>query len=686
MDPLQPRRLRGDVAKALDKCVVILNPVYNPDGHERYAVYYDSIATGSPDPDAFEGSVPSTALGRLNHYRFDMNRDRVAFSQKETREEFAEMLRWGPQVYIDQHGQVASYFFPPEPMSINPNVDRARNAKWTDIIGRATAKAFDTKGLGYFTKEEFDFYYPGYLDTSTTLSGAIGMTQETDGGRRLAREREDGSILTLKQGVYKHFVSALAVVETASTNGPGLLADYATFKRRAVSGESAGKFQRVVMTGDGRELRRMKDHLAYAGIESRFVVGFSQGDAHDYWSDRTGKADFPLGSLVVDMAQPQGAMAKALLAPGQEFEPEFTKAQVDRFKGVKDPNAPDESEFYDLTGWSLPYAYGLRAWWCESAPQVSSFTKILLASGASRLSASPIGYVVRYTDQEDILGVARALLKGVRGGVTTKPMRLGTTDYPAGTFLFTAERNEDGYEKILQEAGLPLEPISSAYPEGPRFSPGSGSVRALKKPNLAVVMGNGTNLADSGAIWYLMEKVFRLPFTPLSSRALSGSDLGKFTCVVLPGGITGSASGAFGDYLRNGGTGVALDGAWAVGEGFGAKLKSRKGESLPGALFRAELDPLSPLAYGYVEKTIAVPVSGSRFFEADGSALAFPAKGDLLLSGWEWPDDTEKTLRGAAFLQDIGVGRGRLVAFLNDPTERAMWPGLYKALLNSMLL
>ena len=73
---------RGDVAKALDKCVVILNPVYNPDGHERYAVYYNSIATGSPDPDAFEGSVPSTALGRPNHYRFDMNRDRVAFSAR----------------------------------------------------------------------------------------------------------------------------------------------------------------------------------------------------------------------------------------------------------------------------------------------------------------------------------------------------------------------------------------------------------------------------------------------------------------------------------------------------------------------------------------------------------------------------------------------------------------------------
>ena len=687
---------RGSLAKALDRCVVILNPVYNPDGHERYTVYYNSIATGSAAPDAFEGQVPSTALGRPNHYRFDMNRDRVAFSQPETRQEFAEMLKWGPQVYVDQHGQVASYFFPPEPMSINPNVDRARNAKWTDRLGRATAKAFDARGLGYFTKEEFDFYYPGYIDTSTTLTGAIGMTHETDGGRRLAREREDGSTLTLRQGVYKHFVSALAVVKASAEGGKELLADYATFKRRAVSGEAAGKFRRVVMTGDPRELRRMREHLAYAGIQSYpSVAGFSQPDAHDYWSSTTGKQDFPAGALVVDLAQPQGAMAKALLEPGQNFEPEFTKAQVERFKGTKNPDSPDEAEFYDITGWSLPYAYDLKAWWCESAPLVPAPRVDRVLPG---FEASPVGYALRYADQDDLLAVADALLAGVRGGVTTRAMRLGTEEFPAGTFLFTADRNEEGYEGKIQRAlegrggsfagaRRRLVPLTSAYPESTRFSPGSASVLSLRKPSLAVVMGNGTNLADSGAIWYLMERVFRLPFTPLASRALTGGNLGKYTCVVLPSGVTGSSTGGFNDYLRGGGTAVALDGAWAVGGAF-TKLDEKKGESLPGTLFRAELDPTTFLGYGYASRTLAVPVGGSKFFAAKDSAISFAKdeKKPLLLSGWEWPDDTEKALHGAAFLQDVSVGQGRLVAFLGDPTERAMWPGLYKALLNAMIL
>jgi len=200
-------------------------------------------------------------------------------------------------------------------------------------------------------------------------------------------------------------------------------------------------------------------------------------------------------------------------------------------------------------------------------------------------------------------------------------------------------------------------------------------------------MGNGTNLAQSGSIWYLMERVFKLPFTPLSSASLSGGNLARFSCVVLPSGVTASSSGGFADWLRSGGVGVALDGDWAVRDSF-TKLESRKGEDLPGSLFRAELDPSSFLSYGYPSKSIAVPFSGSSFFAAKDSAISFSKdeKSLLLLSGWEWPEDTEKALHGAAFLQDISVGRGHLVTFLQDPTDRAMWPGLYKALLNAMIV
>ncbi len=391
------------LSDALSQVVVMLNPVYNPDGHERFAVYYDSLATGSSDSDAFESGEPSAIYGRLNHYRFDMNRDRVAMSQDETRQEVAEFLKWNPQVYIDQHGQVESYFFPPNPMSVNTNVDRKRLNHWTEIFGRATGKSFDSHGFSYFVKDEFDLYYPGYLDSFTCLTGAIGMTHETDGGKELARTRSDGSILTLRNGVEKHFTSALAVIRASADNRSDLMESYASFKKRAVTGASAGKFQRVVLVSpDPRPLLRLQKQLSRAGVVSGWNdKAFKQSDANGYWDRKRGEVNFPPNSLVVDMAQSQGPYAKSVLEPGSDFEPEFVKAQQNKKttapEGEKYPG-PDGSEFYDTTGWAIPYAHNLKAWWCESAPKIDTSPT---SQGSTALGSKPkessVGYALEYT-------------------------------------------------------------------------------------------------------------------------------------------------------------------------------------------------------------------------------------------------------------------------------------------------
>ncbi len=61
-------------------------------------------------------------------------------------------------------------------------------------------------------------------------------------------------------------------------------------------------------------------------------------------------------------------------------------------------------------------------------------------------------------------------------------------------------------------------------------------------------------------------------------------------------------------------------------------------------------------------------------------------KVNKLLSGWEYDNDTEKNLAGTVWLQDVPVGRGHAIIFFQDPTDRAMWPGLEKLLLNAMLM
>lgn len=690
---------------AMNQVVVIINPVYNPDGHERYVVYYNSLAVGSSDPAAFETFEPSTVHGRENHYRFDMNRDRVAFSQDETRTEFAEMLKWHPQVYIDQHGQVPTYFFPPEPMSINPNVDRARNAKWTEIFGRAIGEAFDQRGMSYYTRNEFDLYYPGYLDASTTLSGAIGMTHETDGGRLLATQRDDGSILTLRRGIEKHFTSALAVVKAAAEHHNELMESYATFEKRVVSGEAAGKFKRVVVTGgDPRPLGRLKKHLGFAGIRSAFLSKpMTQPDATDYWTGQKSIQTFPAGSLVIDMNQSQGALAKALLESGSGFEPEFTKDQAAKIKSApadeKYPG-PDSPEFYDLTGWSLPLAYDLPAWSCETLVPA----EVIEEASAPTVNPSPstAGYILGYHDIDDILAVAEALSSGVKALQNMQEMTLAGKTYPEGSFLFLADRNDPGFESKLFEAcsahHCALMPITTSFPDGDsRNGPGSSTTIALKAPEIGVIFGSGSNLGNVGAIWYLLDREFKLPFTPLRIDRLD-RELHEFTTLIVPCGTGFAMSSKLRDWIQDGGSLVVLgEPGWAIGSSGAVSLETVKGElqSLPGSLFKAQIDPRSFLSFGYERDasgkvTIAVPIEGNTFYTArkeGGSVVTLPdSPSGKLLNGWEWPNETEKALQNTVFLQDAPMGRGHALIFTGDPTARAMWPGLYKLLLNAMIV
>lgn len=689
---------KGALANALEDVVVILNPVYNPDGHERFAVYYNSFARADLAADAFERQEPRVVAGRLNHFRFDMNRDRVAFSQDETRAEFAEMLRWGPHAYIDQHGQVPTYFMPPEPMSINPNVDRARNLKWTTIFGKAIARAFDAKGYSYFVGDVFDLYFPGYVDASTTLSGSIGMTHETDGSKYLSEVREDGSIWTMARGAEKHLTSALAFVEAAAANREALVADYTRFKRRATTGESAGTFKRVVLEGDTRALLRLKEQLRHAGIASSISGSFEQTDAHDYWAEGSPRAThrFKAGALVVDMAQPQGALAKALLEPGNGFEPEFVERQLKRIGSApKEENYPgsDEGEFYDLTGWSLPYAHGLRAWWCESAPAVTP------ASVVSRpaAGASTVGYALIYRDREDALAAMEILASGVRGSAITRETSVGGRTFAPGTFLFAADRNEAGYGEKLREIararGAEVVALTTQFPDGGgREGTGSESVVGLRAPKVGVLFGDGPQLGDVSGVWWTLEREWKLKFDALSTDILdSPTRLAPYTTLLVPSGVGARATDALKSWIREGGRLVVLDGeGWALGGNL-AKLETVDGEprELPGSLFRARLDRRLPASYGYDLDEIAVPVTGGPYYKSPktgGAAVRLPdAEKGKLLSGWAWPDDTEKNLRGAVFMQDAPSGRGRVSIFVSDPFERALWPALHKLVLNAML-
>lgn len=702
----------ADIKKALDDVVVIINPVFNPDGHERFAVWNRSVAVSSPDRRSYEYSEPDWVHGRTNHFRFDMNRDRVAMSQAETIAEAAELRRWYPQVYLDQHGQTSEYFFPPNSMSVNVNADRERIEKWTQVFGRAYAKEFDKHGWLYFTRDTFDFYYPGYLDTYSTYLGAIGMTHETDGGRNLNGTKNDGTPLTVRGGMAKHFTTAIASVKVAAQKRKELLESFYSYRRKGATGEHSGDFKRIVVEGGPRELQRLKSQLERAGIESFYAErNLEQPDATSYLTGKKERRTFERGSLVIDMAQPMGQFAKVILEPGQNFEKEFTKEQLEVIaRSVsKEPNfgLSEEAGFYDATGWSPIYGHNLTAYWCSSSPKVdpapSSLRVVRENLNETKIPPSQIGWRIKYDDFQDAVMAFRLADSGIRVRVMQRDVKVEGMAFEKGDFVVFRDRNEEDVESRLkvesQRTGSNVDAIPNGFSESLKGNLGIDAV-PIAKPKVAVVFGNDEWTSNFGHTWFVMEKELGIPFTPLHADALS-RDLDGFTCILFPGGRYGAPSEKLKEWIREGGCAVVQGGSWAIGEKKLFELEAVKLEEdkeihyIPGAVFSAELDDRSFLANGYGKGMghkipFPIQVEGSSFYKAPEDAnpvVAFPkSAGSLLLSGWSWPDNSEKALAGAVAVVDVEMGRGRAIGFAWDPCERAMWPGQYKLLMNAVLL
>ena len=72
-------------------------------------------------------------------------------------------------------------------------------------IGRNHAKYFDEHGWLYYTREEYDLFYPSY-DTWPLYNGAIGMTYEQagHGAAGLAVINSEGDTLSLYDRAIHH--------------------------------------------------------------------------------------------------------------------------------------------------------------------------------------------------------------------------------------------------------------------------------------------------------------------------------------------------------------------------------------------------------------------------------------------------------------------------------------------------
>ena len=723
--------------RILKNVVLVLNPSANPDGHERFAAWYNAVAVGADHPFAFEQNEPWSITGRYNHFRFDMNRDLVAQSQPEARIMMDGILRWHPQVFVDHHSTTQSYFFPPVAQAVNQNLP-AQTTRWFDTFGRGNAAAFDRFGWQYYVRGVFDFFYVGYWDEWATFQGATGMTYETDGGPEFNKRRDDGTITTFRDGIAHHFIASLATLETAALNRQARIQDYYAFRRSAMDEAAADRMKHIVLVPghDPRATAHVVGLLLRHGIEvSRLPQPAAGAAAHDYMGGPAGRRTFPAGSYVIDLAQPQRRLAKALLEPNAVLEQPFVQDQVERFQRNRRRGEDAEKEdygFYDVTAWSLPFTFNLEAYWTEDAvtPAGQAVTDTLL-SPPPELGRAGSAYVFA----NDNLGAARLALALQREGYNVaaafKPLRADGRNFPRGSFVVRIQRNPSTlHERIAALAGplgVPVSAVQSAFPDTGDIGTGSDAVASLSPARIIVAAGDGVSETSYGWLWHFLARDLGVPFTPVTLSNLGNmDDLGAYNVIILPDGSGGRMKRQLGDdgvaklkaWVQSGGVLIGIGGAGdfaalkdvglstitAVGADSGKAdstvqadappLRSPtapsrdKPEWLPGSIFRATLDRTHWLTLGYEQSQLPVFLDGSTFWKpSKGGANPVAFTGDsLVLSGFVWPDNTERLLKGTAWAVVENQGDGRVVLFLGDPLFRAFWRGTARLVTNAILI
>ncbi len=708
----------ADVDLILSESLVLIDPLENPDGRNRF-VYQNQIAQARwPDEAAYsaEHDEPWPG-GRSNHYLFDLNRDLFIQSQPETRGKVDVLLEYRPQIVADLHemGGDATYFFPPTAPPSNPWYGE-RQIALMDVFGSATAARFDERGFAYFNREVFDLFYPGYVDMWPMGQGALGMTYEQASARALRLRRSDGDLLTYGQGVLQHFTAALETALTAARNRERILRDYFAFRREGVAAGQRGPAEIVLHSAHDPG---MAERLAMMLTENGIEVFRASGPVAV--GDRTLSAG---SSFIVPLDQPTHNLIHNLLDAHVPMEEDFLRRQIERRANRQ------SDEIYDLTAWSQSLLWDVEA--IETAAtgaRGEPVTAMATLEAPPALPEAVVGYLIPWGTNAAAT-VVEALREGLRVRAAGAEFTLGGRRYGTGTaILRVAENGPDLRSRLADMAArhrAEVVPIDDAYVrEG--MSLGSGRVRALREPRVLLVYDSPGQSYSVGWTRYVLERRYGQRTTAVRASSLGRARLADYDVVVFPSGNYGSVVGdglldRLRSWMRDGGTVITMaeSSRWASRSGLLAAETERRGgraegddppdpgtpdqpieyldaispedespEGVPGAILRTVLDMEHWLAAG-TDGEIGVLVEGSRVFrpitlDAGTNVGRYADLDDLVLGGIVW-EESRPQLANKAFMIHQPYGRGQLVAFAEDPNYRAYAEATQLLFMNAVLL
>jgi hypothetical protein len=685
-----------ETKKWLENTVVIIDPSINPDGYSRYTHWNRNVSNQDPDPVhiAREHEEPWPG-GRVNHYLFDLNRDWAWATQIETRQRLKIYQQWMPHIHADFHeqGHNDHYYFAPAAQPYHAYI-----TKWqSDFqyeIGENHAKYFDAEGWLYFTREVFDLFYPSYGDTYPTFNGAIGMTYEQAGHSFSGRAviMENGDTLTLKDRVDHHETTALSTVEMASKNANRLVDQFKAYFD-AAQNNPPGQYKTFIIKGTNNQakLKRLTELLDRHQIRYGRAGTSVSVPAFDYVLGKDLRHEVAAGDLIISAFQPKGLLAQVLFDPRSDLVDSLT---------------------YDITAWSLMYAYGLEGYASTQRLDPSGdfiFEKKSIVSGQKK----PYAYVVKWKSLQDARFLGALLQSNIKARYAENSFNIDGNQYMPGTLVITKGDNRKNVNfnetvvKIAKEYEVEIMGVSTGFARS-GSDLGSGSMVFIEKPTIAILSGEQTYPIQFGQVWYYFEQDLNYPITNINADKLDRADLDEFNVLILPEGRyiwNDKVTQKITDWVAKGGRLIAIgaaNGSLEDKSGFALtkyakdidksmakaardkaqlmnrtqiyrdKVRAFLPQSIPGAIYKIKLDNSHPLGFGFNDYYFSLKTSGRSYDLLKNVWNVGYIGNKPLISGFVG-SQKQQELENSVVFAEQGKGAGSIIYMIDNPLYRGFW-------------
>jgi hypothetical protein len=682
----------------LKNTVLIIDPMFNPDGRDRFVNWVNGNRGRVPTSDTQDREHNQPwPRGRTNHYLFDMNRDWMPVTQPESNGRIKLFHHWRPQFLLDAHemGSNSTFFFQPGiPSRYNPNTPKG-SIKLANKLIPFHAKRLDSIQSMYYSQQSYDDFYYGKGSTYGDIHGSVGILFEQASSRALESETNQGR-LVYAFTIRNHYMSTLGTLDGLVALRKEFLAYHRDFYATAPDAAKKNQVRGYLVS---LKQNRTRAQMLIQNLQKHRIV------VHELKKSMTVK-------------QTKFNPGEAVIIPSNQPQTRFLKGIMERMTTFED------SLFYDVSAWTLPLAYGVESYELKQNPNAyigAQLGLVELDGGMLIGGKAKSAYLMKWDRYYAPKSLYSIMDLGIRPRLTTQAFSAVVdgkeVQFDRGTIVIPVyQRDADAtitqekiHKMMIHLAKMDHVNIyasnTASTPSGPDL--GGAYQGVLQKPKVAILSGDGTSSYGVGEVWHLLNFRMGIPVSLLNAKQLSARKLSKYNTIIVPDGFYSNLDSTdiktLKDWVLNGGTLIATQtgSRWVVNKKIlNEKLKKGGMDTLDipyeqapmvtgaqrigGSIFEVSLDNTHPIAYGYNKKTPMFR-RGDTFFELSTSTAANVGRytKNPLLSGYI-SEEKLKEIQNSASIIARRQGGGHVILFADNPSFRAFWYGSNGLLLNAV--